>query len=179
MKRFRDASGSPMTRRAVLLGAASVLAAPLCGSAAAADRSAPASRGTRVTVTREMLGAGVVSSGVPLPPIPPVTGSRVAPAPSWGKPLPYPVVIADRRNNRLIEVTPDQRIVWEFASPGLGLFNYPDDAHLLEDGTFLTADIRNCRVLIIDPRRNEIVTEWGRPGACRHDPPPPSPIRTA
>ena len=29
--------------------------------------------------------------------------------------------------------------------------NYPDDAHILEDGNFLTADIRNCRVLIIDP----------------------------
>ena len=33
-----------------------------------------------------------------------------------------------------------------------GLLNYPDDAHLLADGKFLTADIRNCRVLIIDPK---------------------------
>jgi DNA-binding beta-propeller fold protein YncE len=176
-----------------------------------------------VVVTPEMLGAGAVSSGVALPPIPPVTGSRRAPVASWGKPLPYPIVIADRRNNRLIEVTPDQRIVWEFPSPDLkiyrgnedvnfspdgrqlavseednydvhivdyetrtlawtygvpdvkgsapGLFNYPDDAHLLEDGAFITADIRNCRVLIIDPRTNQILTEWGQPGRCRHEPP--------
>ena len=38
--------------------------------------------------------------------VPPATGTRDAPAPSWGKPLPYPIVIADRRNNRLLEVAP-------------------------------------------------------------------------
>jgi len=178
--------------------------------------------GQPIQVTRDMRGAGIVSSGVPLPPIPPVTGSRASPVPSWGKPLPYPVLIADRRNNRLIEVTPDKRIVWEFPSPNLSVYrgnedvnfspdgkrlavseednydlhivdyetrtlswtfgepdvpgsgqrlNYPDDAHLLNDGSFLSADIRNCRVLIIDPKTDRIVTEWGRSGDCRHDPP--------
>lgn len=168
-------------------------------------------------------GAGAVSSGVALPPIAPVTGNRSKPVPSWGKPLPYPIVIADRRNNRLIEVAPDKRIVWEFASPNLtvysgnedvnfspdgkrlavseednfdvhivdyekreltwtygipeqkgskpGYLNYPDDAHLLEDGNFLTADIRNHRVLIIDPRTDRIVTQWGTTGKRNHDPP--------
>jgi DNA-binding beta-propeller fold protein YncE len=168
-------------------------------------------------------GAGVVSSGVALPPIPPVTGNRRSPVSSWGKPLPYPIVIADRRNNRLIEVTPEKRIVWEFPTPNLtvysgnedvnfspdgrllavseednydvhivdyekgelvwtygvpekagskpGFLNYPDDAHLLEDGNFLTADIRNHRVLIIDPRTNRIVTQWGTTGKRNHNPP--------
>jgi DNA-binding beta-propeller fold protein YncE len=185
-------------------------------------QAAPA-EGKAVKVTPEMTGAGAVSSGVALPPIPPVTGNRDKPVPSWGKPLPYPVVIADRRNNRLIEVTPDKRIVWEFPSPDLGyyrgnedvnfsmdgkllavseednydvhivdyeqkvvtwtwgipdrrgsrgrLLNYPDDAHLLADGQFLTADIRNCRVLIIDPKSDRITTQWGEPGKCKHDPP--------
>ena len=179
--------------------------------------------GVAVTVTPEMMGAGAVSSGVALPPIPPVTGSRKNPVPSWGKPLPYPIMIADRRNNRLIEVTPDKRIVWEFPSPDLilyrgnedvsfspdgkllavseednydihivdyekkavtwtygvpdhkgsapGYLNYPDDAHILEDGNFLTADIRNHRVLIIDPRTNKIVTQWGTVGKRNHNPP--------
>jgi hypothetical protein len=179
--------------------------------------------GVEVKVTEEMLGAGIVSSGVKLPPIPPVTGSRKNPVPSWGKPLPYPIMIADRRNNRLIEVAPDKSIVWEFASPNLkvyrgnedvnfsadgkllavseednfdihivdyekreltwtygvpdtrgssdGLLNYPDDAHLLEDGKFITADIRNCRVLIVDPKTNQIATQWGKPGKCKHNPP--------
>jgi DNA-binding beta-propeller fold protein YncE len=190
----------------------------LTAAAEAAD-----GKGTAVRVTKEMLGAGAVSSGVALPPIPPVTGSRKAPVASWGKPLPYPIVIADRRNNRLIEVTPDKRIVWEFPSPDLkvyrgnedvnfspdgrllavseednydihivdydkralawtygtpdvkgsapGYLNYPDDAHLLDDGAFVTADIRNCRVLIVDPATQAILTQWGAPGRCRHDPP--------
>ena len=162
-------------------------------------------------------GAGIVSSGATLPPIPPVTGSRKRPVASWGKPLPYPIVIADRRNNRLIEIAPDQRIVWEFPTPNLAVYSgnedvnfspdgtrlavseednadvhivdyakrelvwtygtpelggsgpgqldYPDDAHLLEDGMFLTADIRNCRVVIIDPATQKIVTQWGTTGA--------------
>ena len=179
--------------------------------------------GTEVTVTAEMIGAGIVSSGVALPAIPPVTGNRKTPVKSWGKPLPYPIVIADRRNNRLIEIAPDKSIIWEFPSPhlkiyrgnedvnfsvdgkllavseednfdvhlvdyetraliwtygvpdrrgsGPGLLNYPDDAHLLADGKFITADIRNCRVLIIDPNDNSIVTQWGKPGTCKHNPP--------
>jgi outer membrane protein assembly factor BamB len=168
-------------------------------------------------------GAGVVSSGTVLPPIPAATGNRKAPVASWGKPLPYPIVIADRRNNRLIEIAPDKRIVWEFPSPNLSVYsgnedvnfsedgkqlavseednydvhivdyekremtwiygtpdkagsgpnelNYPDDAHLLSDGKFLTADIRNCRVLIIDPKTQKIDTQWGKKGSCKHDPP--------
>jgi DNA-binding beta-propeller fold protein YncE len=176
-----------------------------------------------VKVTPEMRGAGIVSSGVPLPPAPPVTGTRENPVPAWSGPLPYPIVIADRRNNRLIEVAPDKRIVWEFASPNLtvyrgnddvffspdgrrlmvneednydihivdyekrmltwtfgmsdhkgskpGLFDYPDDAHLLDDGRIVTADIRNCRVQFIDPDTSKVIGQWGTEGTCKHDPP--------
>jgi len=179
--------------------------------------------GHPVKVTAEMMGAGAVSSGVKLPDIPPVTGSRENPVPSWGKPLPYPIIIADRRNNRLIEVAPNKQIVWEFPSPSLkayrgnddvffspdgkklmvneednydihiidyetrqlewsygvpdtrgsgpAMFDYPDDAHLLADGTILTADIRNCRILFIDSKKAEVIQQWGQPGQCRHDPP--------
>jgi outer membrane protein assembly factor BamB len=195
----------------------------LAAACYAAPGHAAAGPGVPVNVTPEMTGAGIVSSGVTLPPMPPVTGTRLQPVPSWGKPLPYPIVIADRRNNRLIEVTPDKRIVWEFPSPSLkayrgnedvnfsvdgrqlavseednydvhivdyekraitwtygvpdtrgksaGFLNYPDDAHLLADGKFLTADIRNCRVLIIDTRTQAIATQWGQPGHCKHRPP--------
>lgn len=179
--------------------------------------------GVEVKVTAEMTGAGMVSSGVALPPIPPVTGNRKNRVPSWGKPLPYPIVIADRRNNRLIEIAPDKSILWEFPSPNLkvyrgnedvnfsadgkllavseednfdlhlvdyekraltwtygtpdtrgsgpNLLNYPDDAHLLADGKVITADIRNCRILIIDPKDNQVTTQWGTPGQCKHNPP--------
>jgi DNA-binding beta-propeller fold protein YncE len=204
---------------ALAFAAAALLSLPALAGTPRAARPP----GTPVTVTSEMTGAGMVSSGVKLPPIPPVSGDRLHPVASWGKPLPYPIIIADRRNNRLIEVAPDKRIVWEFPSPNLKVYrgnedvnfsadgkqlavseednfdlhivdyetraitwtygvpdvrgskgtllNYPDDAHLLADGKFLTADIRNCRVLIIDPKDNSIATQWGQPGQCKHRPP--------
>lgn len=173
---------------------------------------------------------------------PPVTGSHASPAPSWGKPLPYPVIIADRRNHRLLEVTPDKRVIWRFDSPdrkiyhdnddvyfspdgrllaiseednqdihlvdyyerqlvwsygypdepgpGDGHLNFPDDTHVMKDGTILVADIRNCRVLFIDRESARTKVRWGglthkdgqwrhlnKEGqgtvdpACRHDPP--------
>ena len=203
-----------------VLALLAALAAPL---GAPADDAPKKADGTAVTVTTEMVGAGIVSSGAKLPPTPPVTGSRQSPVAAWGKPLPYPIVIADRRNNRLIEVAPNKQIVWEFPSPSLkiyrgnddvffspdgrklmvneednfdihivdyakreltwtygasdtkgsapGYFNYPDDAHLLADGTVMTADIRNCRIQFIDPASGKILEQWGQPGHCRHDPP--------
>ena len=183
----------------------------------------PSPSGIEVQVTAEMMGAGLVSSGALLPPIPTITGNRQNPVASWGKPLPYPIVIADRRNNRLIEIAPNKKIIWEFPSPsikayrgnedvnfspdgkqlavseednfdihivdyeqktlawtygvpdrrgsGPGLLNYPDDAHILADGKVITADIRNCRILIIDPKDNSIATQWGTTGKCKHNPP--------
>jgi outer membrane protein assembly factor BamB len=206
---------------ALLLALSTVAAAALAQEAVNVGK--PKALGTPVKVTVEMTGAGIVSSGVAPLPIPPVTGSRKNPVPSWGKPLPYPIVIADRRNNRLIEIAPDKSIVWEFVSPSLavyrgnedvnfsadgkmlavseednfdihlvdyekkaltwtygtpdtkgrapGFLNYPDDAHMLADGQVITADIRNCRIIIVDPKTDKITTQWGTPGKCRHKPP--------
>ena len=194
---------------------------PLASPVRAAD--APGSDARPVKVTAEMRGAGQVSSGVTLPTAPPATGTWQKPVPSWGKPLPFPIVIADRRNNRLIEVAPDKRVIWEFPSPSLAIyrgnddvyfapdgkslmvneednydihivdyaareitfsygvadnkgsdalhFNFPDDAHLLPDGKIVTADIRNCRIMFLDPDKMEVLQQWGQPGICRHDPP--------
>ena len=220
----RRARGWLLIATVALFGAAGVQA-QTTAKPPVSNKAKPsaATIGVEVQVTDEMRGAGEVSSGVKLPPIPPVTGDRKNPVPSWGKPLPYPVMIADRRNNRLIEISPDKQIIWEFPSPNLkvyrgnedvnfspdgtrlavseednydlhivdydkraliwtygvpdrrgsgpGLLNYPDDAHLLADGKFITADIRNCRVLILDPADNSIVTQWGTPGKCTHNPP--------
>lgn len=189
----------------------------------AAPAAAAEPHGMHIRVTPEMRGAGQVSSGVALPAPPPATGTEQKPVPSWGKPLPYPIVIADRRNNRLIEVAPNKQIAWEFPSPDLQIyrgnddvffspggrrlmvneednydihiidyatrelawsygepnteghsatqFNFPDDAHLLADGTVVTADIRNCRIVFIDPETMKVTQQWGTPGICRHDPP--------
>jgi hypothetical protein len=199
--------------------------ATLAFAAQAADPPKPQDEpvGHHITVTKEMTGAGIVSSGAVLPPPPAVTGTRAKPVESWGKPLPYPIMIADRRNNRLIEIAPDKRIIWEMPSPNLQIYrgnddvfftpdgnqmvvneednydfhfvdyqeraltrtfgvsdfrgnsgpylNYPDDAVMLDDGKLAVADIRSCRVLIINPDTADIETQWGQPGKCRHDPP--------
>jgi outer membrane protein assembly factor BamB len=180
-----------------------------------------------------VLAATVFAADAAPAPVPPITASPHAPPPSWGKPLPYPVVIADRRNNRLIEVAPDKRIVWQFDSPDLkiyhdnddvffspdghllaiseednqdihlidyekrqlvwsygiadvagngpGYMSFPDDAHVMADGTILVSDIRNCRVVFLDRATSAIKAQWGQPSRkdgnwhkdpnCRHDPP--------
>ena len=89
---------------------------------AAKVQKATLEEGVEVTVTPEMTGAGQVSSGQAQRPIPPVTGNRTHPVASWGKPLPYPILVADRRNNRLLEIAPDKKILWEFGSPSLKLY---------------------------------------------------------
>lgn len=146
--------------------------------------------------------------------------TKARPAPVWpgavGQILPYPVLIADRGNNRMIEVTPTKQIIWQFPpksgapagtqfgydddtffTPGgrsiitneedesaitvVGFYarrqiwsyghygaagyynnhlNYPDDAYRLPNGNTITADIRNCRELILSPQ-GKIITQWG------------------
>src|SRR5512139_1220062 len=141
------------------------LAAAMPAVALAADKAAaPPAKGTAVEVTPEMLGAGIVSSGVTLPPIPKVTGNRKNPVPSWGKPLPYPIVIADRRNNRLIEVTPDKRIVWEFPSPNLLIYRGNEDVNFSTDGKQLAvSEEDNFDVHIVDYEQRAITWTYGMP----------------
>ncbi len=118
--------------------------------------------GHAVIVTPEMTGAGIVSSGVALPQIPPVTGSREKPVATWSKPLPYPIVIADRRNNRLIEIAPDKRIVWEFPSPNLKIYRGNDDVFFSPDGRRLMVNEEdNYDIHIVDYETRTITWTFG------------------
>ncbi|GAC1400864.1 MAG: hypothetical protein NVSMB52_14590 [Chloroflexota bacterium] len=141
-------------------------------------------------------------------------------------PLPGTLLIADKRNNRLIEVglhgkihwvfprpgdmppgqsflipddafySPDHRtiiateedyhvirevdvrthrVTWQYGHPGIfgsgpGYLNGPDDAYRLANGLTTVADIRNCRIVFIR-RDGSLARQYGRPGACVHDPP--------
>ena len=120
--------------------------------------------GVAVKVTPEMTGAGIVSSGVKLPPIPPITGSRTQMVPSWGKPLPYPIVIADRRNNRLIEIAPDKSIVWEFPSPSLAVYRGNEDVNFSADGKRLAvSEEDNFDIHIVDYEQRALTWTYGTP----------------
>lgn len=53
-----------------------------------------------------------------------------------------------------------------------GYLNYPDDARMLPDGKRLVvADIRNCRLLVIDRQTSKTLQQFGKPGVCKHNPP--------
>jgi outer membrane protein assembly factor BamB len=68
-----------------------------------------------------------------------------------------------------------RRVIWQYgrydrAGSGRGELHTPDDAYPLADGDIVVADIRNCRILRIDPRRR-VERQWGRTGRCKHHPP--------
>ena len=140
--------------------------------------------------------------------------------------LPAPVLIADSDNNRLLEVSPTGRILWEFPRPGdlapgqtfktpddaffapsghqivatqeedfvisvIDLstnhitYRYgqpgipgsgpdqldnPDDALMTRSGKILLADIKNCRLITIQPPGHEIISQLGQTGVCVHQP---------
>ncbi len=149
--------------RAATLLAVSTLCLCAAAQQAVKPKSASAS-GIAVIVTSEMTGAGIVSSGVAPLPIPPVTGSRKNPVPSWGKPLPYPIVIADRRNNRLIEIAPDKSIVWEFVSPSLAVYRGNEDVNFSADGKMLAvSEEDNFDIHLVDYEKKALTWTYGTP----------------
>jgi hypothetical protein len=139
--------------------------------------------------------------------------------------LPGPVLIADRNNNRLVEISPQGRLLWRFPSPGdlapgqsfllpddaffspngrqviatqeddfvisvidlargrivyryghpgvpgsePGYVHNPDDALLMPSGEILSADIKNCRLLVIRPPAHRPLRQLGVTGDCEHE----------
>ncbi len=69
-----------------------------------------------------------------------------------------------------------RRIVWQYGQPGVHgsgpnhLWN-PDDAIALPNGDVVTADIKNCRVLLVAEGSHQPLRSFGRPGQCIHRPP--------
>ena len=79
------------------------------------------------------------------------------------------VLIADADNNRVLEVTPDKRIAWEFPRPGDlapgQTFVDPDDAFYTPGGrTIITNQEDNHMIAIIDYATRKIVWEYGHAG---------------
>ncbi len=76
----------------------------------------------------------------------------------------------------LIDIA-SRRIVWRYGTPGVpgsanNQLSNPDDALVLPDGYVLTADIKNCRVLLIAPGAHVPARIYGTTTqACRHAPP--------
>jgi PQQ-like domain len=83
--------------------------------------------------------------------------------------LPGNVLIADKANNRLVEITRTGRIVWSFPRPGAlrkgQTFLVPDDAFFTPTGRRIFATEEDDFVIsAIDVRSGRIVYRYGQPG---------------
>ena len=83
--------------------------------------------------------------------------------------LPGNVLIADKKNNRLIEVTPEGKVVWMFPRPGElahgQTFKIPDDAFFTPGGHQIVATEEDDFVIsVVDISKGRIVYRYGHPG---------------
>jgi DNA-binding beta-propeller fold protein YncE len=88
-------------------------------------------------------------------------------------------IIATQEDDYVISVISmaTSKIVYRYGVPGVSgagpnhLFN-PDDAMLTPDGVIVSADIKNCRVVMITPPAHTLTRAIGETtNACEHDPP--------
>jgi DNA-binding beta-propeller fold protein YncE len=89
--------------------------------------------------------------------------------------LPGPVLIADRDNNRLLEVAPTGQVLWRFPSKGSlsggETFLVPDDAFYSPDGRrVIVTEEDDFVISVIDLARQRIVYRYGHPGVPGSEP---------
>jgi len=83
--------------------------------------------------------------------------------------LPGPILIADRDNNRLVVVSPQGQVLWQWPQPGDlaqgQTFTVPDDAFITPDGKDVVATEEDAfAVTEIDIATRKIVWRYGTPG---------------
>ncbi len=75
------------------------------------------------------------------------------------------VLIADRGNNRLIVVTPDKQIIWEYDFKGLPPGYGADDAFFTDGGKTVIVSMEYYHVIeMIDYQSKKILWQYGIPG---------------
>jgi len=85
-------------------------------------------------------------------------------------------IIATQEDDYVISVIDlaTRRIVYRYGHPGVpgsepGYLHNPDDALLMADGNILSADIKNCRLLVIHPPDHHVMRQLGQTGSCVHE----------
>jgi hypothetical protein len=83
--------------------------------------------------------------------------------------LPGTLLIADRANDRIIEVNAAKKIVWTFPRPGDlrpgQVFLGPDDAFFTPDRRFIVTNQEETQTIgLIDYRAHRLVWQYGHPG---------------
>ncbi len=78
-------------------------------------------------------------------------------------PLDRNIIIADRGNNRVIEVTPDKRIVWEYHFPSRLPKHGADDAFFSPDGKQIVMSLGlDNHITVVDTETKQITWSYGR-----------------
>ncbi len=103
-----------------------------------------------------------------------VAGPNLAPG-SNPNVLPGPILIADRNNNRLLEISPTGEILWQFPGkqglpPGMS-FIRPDDAFFAPNGKEIVAtQEEDSAISVINVAEGKIVYRYGHPGVPGSEP---------
>ena len=123
-----------------------------------------------------LAGCGRPITNRPSPPAPPGGVQAPAPPPAalpWGareanKYLSYDLLIADAGNNRVLLVTPDERIVWQMPEPGQpSPLKDDDDVFFGPHWDEIITNQEDHHVIsIIDFRTRKIVWSYGHPGVA-------------
>jgi DNA-binding beta-propeller fold protein YncE len=86
-------------------------------------------------------------------------------------------IVATQEDDSVISVinVAKRKILWRYGHPGHpgsapGYVHNPDDALPLPGGDVLTADIKNCRVLLLHPGAHRPARVFGSSGTCLHRP---------
>jgi hypothetical protein len=86
-------------------------------------------------------------------------------------------VIATQEDDSVISVIDlaRRRIVYRYGHAGIpgsgpGYLHNPDDALLMASGEILSADIKNCRLIVIRPPAHVIARQFGITESCEHQP---------
>ena len=86
-------------------------------------------------------------------------------------------IIATESENQMVSIIDiaTRRIIFQYGhsmheSSKKGYLANPDDAIMLKDGRLLIADIKNCRLLFLDPK-TRATTQLGTSRRCVHHPP--------
>ena len=88
-------------------------------------------------------------------------------------------IVATQEDEQVISLidVASHRMVWRYGTPGMrgsgpNQLSNPDDAIMLPGGQIILADIKNCRILILQPGRPDPVHQYGATtGSCGHAPP--------
>jgi hypothetical protein len=86
-------------------------------------------------------------------------------------------VIATEEDDFVISIVDiaAHRITYRYGHPGTpgsgpNYLDNPDDALLRPDGKIMLADIKNCRLITIQPPAHQIAEQLGQTGTCLHQP---------